>query len=78
MAGLTDNQVVTIIRAAVLGAVARDVLSDFEAELVREVAQRFRAFGRWCAVTVAEWSVIEDAVAAMQAVIGPSRPRGLA
>lgn len=76
MGALTNLQVLTITRAVVLATAARDVLSDFEAELVREVALRFRTFGRWCAVTVAEWAVIEDAIAAMHAAFCADRSRG--
>lgn len=56
-----------IIRANALMFTRSDVLADFEIELIKEVHGRLTGslFSR--VVTPAEWSVIDDAVAAMEA-----------
>lgn len=57
------DQEVRIIRANALMHSKGDVLTDFERDLVREVHRR-----RDLAVTTAaEWQVINDAIAAMDA-----------
>lgn len=65
MSGLTDQQLVLLTRAAVLGVRQAHVLSDFERDLVRDVCRRFLAHRRAAPVSAAEWVVIDDAVAAM-------------
>lgn len=65
--GLTNAQLVTMARAAVLiGSHAR-ALSDFELETVSSLTERFLREGRLVATTPAEWSVFEAAVEAMSA-----------
>lgn len=46
-------------------------LSDFEAALVVEVGERFIAFRDQTVITAAEWAVLDDARAAMQAADQP-------
>lgn len=62
---LTDAHVLKVIRAAVLLGRHGEILSEFEAGLVQEVAARFRAFGREAVISEAEWAVLETAIEAM-------------
>lgn len=64
---LSNSQVLLITRAVILATAARDVLSAFEVDLIREAGHRLAALGRRCSITAAEQAVIEDAIAAMQA-----------
>lgn len=54
MSNLTDGQVAAIAEAVVLAPMHGEVLSEFEAELIREVGERFRDFGRNAVITPAE------------------------
>lgn len=65
MARLSHDQVMRISRAAVLLESFAGVLSAFEAGLLREIGERFVAFGVEAAVSKPEWDVLDDAVAAM-------------
>ena len=65
MSRLTDEQVQTIARAGVLASRQGDLLSAFEAELIREIGKRFLAYGRNTVITPAEWIPFSEAVAAM-------------
>ena len=57
-----------IIQASALLQQRRDVLADFEAELIEEVRGRVMgAPAAVAAVTAAEWRVIDDAMDAMRA-----------
>lgn len=67
MSRLTDEQVQTIARAAVLAARQGELLSDFEAELIRDVCARFLEFGRATVITPAEWMPFSEATSAMWA-----------
>lgn len=56
-----------IIQASALLFQRREVLADFEAELIEEVRERVMADpAAVVAVTAAEWRVIDDAIAAMR------------
>lgn len=66
MSALTDRQVGTIAEAAVLISIQGGLLSDFERELVGEIAERFRRFHRNAVVTPAEWLAFSPAVDAMR------------
>lgn len=58
---------VKIIQASALLFQRREVLADFEAELIEEVRERVMADpAAVVAVTAAEWRVIDDAIAAMR------------
>lgn len=67
MSRLTDEQVQTIARAAVLAPLQGALLSDFEAQLIRDIGARFLVHGRCTVITPAEWIPFSDAVAAMWA-----------
>lgn len=66
---LTSHQTMLLATAGVLLRWASDALSAFEADLVAEVCARFTVFKADTVVTALEWPVIEDAVAAMRAVL---------
>lgn len=56
-----------IVQASALLFQRREVLADFEAELIEEVRARVLADPKAiAAVTAAEWRVIDDALAAMR------------
>lgn len=58
---------IKITQAAALLWQRREVLADFEIELIEEVRARVRAHAEAVeAVTDAEWRVIDDATAAMR------------
>ena len=58
--------------ASCLGVtVARDVLSDFERDLLGEVSLRFLAERCEAVVTAVEWAVVEQAVEAMAKALYP-------
>ncbi len=62
---LTDRQIALLASAFVLAREHADVVSDFEADLVREVGHRFIRFGRSAPITEAERPVLQGAVEAM-------------
>lgn len=62
---LTHEHVRRIGEAAALMTAHGDVLSDFERETIVAVCRRFRDFRREAAVSHAEWTVVETAIAAM-------------
>lgn len=64
---LTDAHHRKLIRAGVLMARHGHRLSTFEVETITDVNERLRAFGHEGSTTDAEWSVVEDALAAMEA-----------
>ena len=68
MAELTNPQVITITRAAVLLSRFGHVLSDHDQQLIVEIGRRFQRDGRATFVTGNEWPVLEEAVGAMDAV----------
>lgn len=56
----------TLVRARILSTTrAVEVLSDFEADTVRELSRRFVRDGAETVITRAEREVLEDATAAM-------------
>lgn len=56
-----------VIQASALLHQRRDVLADFEAELIEDVRSRVMSDpAAVVAVTSAEWTVIDDALAAMR------------
>lgn len=65
--GMTHEQSVALIRAAVLLGRHDAVLSDFERDLVEACVLRLRDQGERATITANEWTVIEEAVAGMAA-----------
>lgn len=65
--GLSHEQSVALLRAAVLLGRHGAVLSDFERELVETCILRLRDQGDRATVTSNEWTVIQEAVAGMSA-----------
>lgn len=68
---ITAAQTFALVKLAELLAARGAVLSDFEAALVVEVGERFIAFRDQTVITAAEWAVLDDARAAMQAAAQP-------
>jgi hypothetical protein len=68
MTGLSDNQALALIRVGVLAAGHAAALSAFELALVTEVTDRYLARGRSAWITPNEWTVIEAAIDAMEAL----------
>lgn len=62
---LAPQQEFTVIMAVRLGARHGDVISTFEAELVKDVARRWFEHRADTVVTAAEWPVLEAAAQAM-------------
>lgn len=63
---LSNAQVLTITRAAVLISRHVEALSPFECETIAEIGYRYMRHGQQDTVTTAaEWDVVEAAVAAM-------------
>lgn len=67
MAGLTNEQKTALTRAAVLLGRHAEGLSDFERDLVEQAVLRWRDRGDRAVVTAREWTVIEEAMGAMEA-----------
>jgi hypothetical protein len=65
-----------IERANALLLHARAALSDFEADLVEQAAERLRSQGLWARVTEKEWHVIDTAIDAMDDLLAGVRRRG--
>lgn len=71
--GFVRKARIRIIWASALMVQRREVLADFEAELIAEVRARIRRDpASVAAVTPAEWQVIDDALAALFAA--PDQP----
>lgn len=64
---VTDAQRLALTRAAVLLGRHGAVLSDFERQLVDDCVHRLRDQGQRMTLTANEWTVIEEAVGAMEA-----------
>lgn len=64
---LTKDQSFVLVTAGALLGLYSDVLSDFEVETVAEVSRRWLRTPEVAISTAAEFSVVEDAVAAMRA-----------
>lgn len=73
---LTGLQLAKVQRAAQLLPRARAALSDFEADLVEEVAARVAGDGWSARVTENEWHVLDTSIDAMDALLAEAPNRG--